>query len=963
MCRFDSCYPCFMLPWSFFIKNNKNIFPTISTSILQNGITIRSIKTRHRQEKPDLIKKKKKTKVNRKKLFLSNIVFFNTKWTVFDRGRLSSKKLSSMSSEKTKKRGTKPNRANFRLRSKYLGIPFSNIENKELVKQQPNSSSPVGWSKKSPYTILQKPITPPTPTDYAIGWRASGRLWLRVIDFQLKYFKPKGLLLSRTNWNRQLKVWRRNLKKTNFYYPKINMHQYQAYQNIHKSKNSVFSWILRQRRANNYFNTRVLKLLGKFTYHITKNGYASGANKNTKGLNFTLCSSTFERPFFLNENEGNKRPLLKTSYIISVLSITFTSILWELSDILPHYYQEQEHNLKSLKFQWTQTFFTKLIFNTTDPIRKLYFPSCKNSFLLAPTQWYNNKISTQKHNKTINMLQPKIGSNRNHLLMCLSFSALVKWSLKQFYVLKKKRKTYLGLYVAPSTYFTANATYYTTLNDQVTFKSAICFTLPSYQSRFMYNLSNGHFFSSRFVDKSVLIPRVASTYFVRSLYRFKNYVGSLSTVLSLLKLISGNNAFRFLMLKYLVYMQNKSAAIDKTTSFSYVKYFWVKRLKNWFSKQEKHKGMLRIYSYVLKKRRRKSRTRVRPKPIRKFILQKASWWIFIFNNLTNVYVPTYLRDNFLTVSRTAIQFKPAAGDWTCLTNSARHSKVFQTSLTDSLLRKSIKPLFNIFPFLTSMVNWQQGAKSNFQNILSLPSFYLKFNYYRLQFVIPRCLLVTFFKYSMQTFPTSINLIPTDAFNTKLPRFMNSIRANLFFQENITPWTYTTLLRFIEFTSGKKVLVDVYSFMDQTVDLYYSAFYRTWMPRFAYYERRLGHRFFLEEALHILHMSFTYKDSKMLSSWLKAIIQRISFWKTRFIFRFLKYILNNYFQDMLSDLGVKGLKIKLKGKISVAGNSRKRTILYRLGKTSHASAAIKVVHTMDTIVTFTGVMGFQIWIFY
>ena len=38
-----------------------------------------------------------------------------------------------------------------------------------------------------------------------------------------------------------------------------------------------------------------------------------------------------------------------------------------------------------------------------------------------------------------------------------------------------------------------------------------------------------------------------------------------------------------------------------------------------------------------------------------------------------------------------------------------------------------------------------------------------------------------------------------------------------------------------------------------------------MPRFAYYERRLGHRFFLEEALHMLHMSFVYQDSKLLSS--------------------------------------------------------------------------------------------------
>jgi|TARA_B100000780_G_scaffold77660_1_gene52513 ribosomal protein S3 len=63
--------------------------------------------------------------------------------------------------------------------------------------------------------------------------------------------------------------------------------------------------------------------------------------------------------------------------------------------------------------------------------------------------------------------------------------------------------------------------------------------------------------------------------------------------------------------------------------------------------------------------------------------------------------------------------------------------------------------------------------------------------------------------------------------------------------------------------------------------------------------------------------------------------------------------------MFKELGVKGFKVKLKGKISVAGNSRKRSILYRIGKTSHASNNLKVVHTTDTIVTFTGVMGFQV----
>jgi hypothetical protein len=113
----------------------------------------------------------------------------------------------------------------------------------------------------------------------------------------------------------------------------------------------------------------------------------------------------------------------------------------------------------------------------------------------------------------------------------------------------------------------------------------------------------------------------------------------------------------------------------------------------------------------------------------------------------------------------------------------------------------------------------------------------------------------------------------------------------------------------------------------------------------------------------MHLSFILRDPKILTSWLKAMILRISFWKTRSIFRFLKYLFNNYFRYVFADIGVKGLKIKLKGKISAAGNSRKRTILYRVGKTSHSETRVRVLSESTTINTFTGVMGLNVWLFY
>ena len=70
-------------------------------------------------------------------------------------------------------------------------------------------------------------------------------------------------------------------------------------------------------------------------------------------------------------------------------------------------------------------------------------------------------------------------------------------------------------------------------------------------------------------------------------------------------------------------------------------------------------------------------------------------------------------------------------------------------------------------------------------------------------------------------------------------------------------------------------------------------------------------------------------------------------------------MNYHFRYVFPALRIKGLKIKLKGKISVAGNSRKRTILYRVGETSHASVDLRVSYESFLINTFTGVMGFQV----
>ena len=208
-----------------------------------------------------------------------------------------------------------------------------------------------------------------------------------------------------------------------------------------------------------------------------------------------------------------------------------------------------------------------------------------------------------------------------------------------------------------------------------------------------------------------------------------------------------------------------------------------------------------------------------------------------------------------------------------------------------------------------------------------------------------------------------NLVPHSSFTFSVSRKIFSFLSIKVLASRVTPWYYNNIIRFIEDLTGRKVLFQFYPFMSQEVSKDNVVRYKKWLPRMSYYERRLGHRFFLEESLHILHLGFSLKDAVLICSWLKSMILRISFWKTKFIFRFLKYLFQNYFKFIFNDLSVKGLKIKLKGKISVAGNSRKRTILYRVGSTSHSSVDLRVVNHFQTINTFTGVMGLQVWVFY
>ena len=77
-----------------------------------------------------------------------------------------------------------------------------------------------------------------------------------------------------------------------------------------------------------------------------------------------------------------------------------------------------------------------------------------------------------------------------------------------------------------------------------------------------------------------------------------------------------------------------------------------------------------------------------------------------------------------------------------------------------------------------------------------------------------------------------------------------------------------------------------------------------------------------------------------------------------IFRYLYYVLRYLFRPHLREMNVHGLKFQLKGKVSVAGNARTRTIRNRVGDLSHSTFTNKIILDLNLIRTFTGVIGFK-----
>lgn len=120
---------------------------------------------------------------------------------------------------------------------------------------------------------------------------------------------------------------------------------------------------------------------------------------------------------------------------------------------------------------------------------------------------------------------------------------------------------------------------------------------------------------------------------------------------------------------------------------------------------------------------------------------------------------------------------------------------------------------------------------------------------------------------------------------------------------------------------------------------------------------------LKSFIDFLFVSLFSKDVILFKNFIKYVLENIHFKKhKRFLYN-LKVLLNLILNLYSPILHVLGLYIKVKGKIGVGGNLKKRKYSFKKGSFSFTKKNQKLVYNRDIIRTYSGVLGLEIYLTY
>lgn len=213
-------------------------------------------------------------------------------------------------------------------------------------------------------------------------------------------------------------------------------------------------------------------------------------------------------------------------------------------------------------------------------------------------------------------------------------------------------------------------------------------------------------------------------------------------------------------------------------------------------------------------------------------------------------------------------------------------------------------------------------------------------------------LITHALYKLPTIYLQIDSIRIDDLkDPNIFRFKNKFAYN------------QTLVNLINNITGKKFYMYVSQNAINKLPINLLNVSNTWASRFKYFNWMFKKKLFIREALHMLFLTLYFKDLHFYIRWFKQTLLKIDFWKYKKFFTFSINLFRYMFRYNFLNMNVMGVKIKFKGKVNVAGNSRKRIYSKYTGHLNKSAISTKVLYKYTQIPTFTGAIGTHLWVFF
>jgi len=144
------------------------------------------------------------------------------------------------------------------------------------------------------------------------------------------------------------------------------------------------------------------------------------------------------------------------------------------------------------------------------------------------------------------------------------------------------------------------------------------------------------------------------------------------------------------------------------------------------------------------------------------------------------------------------------------------------------------------------------------------------------------------------------------------------------------------------------------------DYVFLSIIKTRLQRFSY---RFSTIFFLNEFIDMVFLSFKLKNFNILIPYINKILKNLVVYQHRLFFNFFFTILSEQFMPLFKFFNITGITLRIKGKIGVGGNLRKRHIFLTLGNCSKTTICTNT-HVINTwLNTVTGALGFKLLVFY